>query len=124
MEKKGILIVDDDKVLLEIARDALTREGYSVITSDQSLGTSQRVAKIKPHLIVMDVSMPGLGGDRICKILKESNINKEMKILLYSSKGQDQLKKLAAEAGADDFLTKSSNSQELVEKVNSLLKNP
>ena len=124
MEEKRILIVDDDKVLLEMARDALTREGYSVITSDQSLGTSQKVAKIKPHLIVMDVSMPGLGGDRICKILKKSNINKEMKILLYSSKGQDQLKKLAAEAGADDFLTKSNNFQELVEKVNSLLKNP
>jgi len=70
----------------------------------------------------MDVSMPGLGGDRICKILKDSNISKKVPIILYSSKDQDELKKLAAEAGADDFLTKSSNYQELVEKVNSLLK--
>jgi CheY-like chemotaxis protein len=65
MERKKILIVDDDKVILEIAKDVLTREGYSAFTSEQSLGTSQKVAKFKPHLIVLDVSMPGLGGDKI-----------------------------------------------------------
>ncbi len=124
MEKKRILIIDDDKVLLEIAKDVLTRAGYSVFTSDQSLGTSQKVEKIKPHLIVMDVTMPNLGGDKICKILKESNIYKEMKIILYSVKDQDELKKLAVQSEADDFLIKSSNYQELVEKVKSLLKNP
>ena len=123
MEKKRILVVDDDKVVLEIAKDVLTRVGYSVFTSEESLGTSQRVAKIKPHLIVMDINMPGLGGDRICRILKDSYINKEMKIILYSTKDQDELKKLAAETDADDYLTKSSNYQELVEKANSLLKN-
>ncbi|UCD83920.1 MAG: response regulator [Deltaproteobacteria bacterium] len=123
MEKKRILVVDDDKVVLEIAKDVLTRVGYSVYTSEESLGTSQRVAKIKPHLIVMDINMPGLGGDRICRILKDSYINKEMKIILYSTKDQDELKKLTAETDADDFLTKSSNYQELVDKVNSLLKN-
>jgi len=122
MDRKRILIVDD-KVILEIAKDALTREGYSVFISDQSIGTSNMIARIKPHLIVMDVGMPGLRGDSICKVLKESNIYKEMKIILYSIKGQDELKKLAAESRADDFLTKSSNYQELVDKVNSLLKN-
>lgn len=124
MERKRILIVDDDKVVLEMAKDALTREGYSVFASEQSLGTSQKVANIKPHLLVMDVIMPGLNGDRICKILKNNNINKEMKIILYSSKDQDELKRLAARAEVDDFLTKSRNYQELVKKVNSLLKNP
>ncbi len=124
MEKKRILIVDDDKAILKLVKDVLTREGYSVFTSDQSLGTSSKVAEIKPHLILMDVIMPGLGGDKICKILKESSINKKMIIILYSTKGQDELKKLAEKAAADDFLTKSSNYQELIEKVNSLLKNP
>ncbi len=124
MEKKKILIVDDDKVLLEMAKDVLAQEGYSVFTSDQSLGTSQKVAKIKPHLIVMDVNMPGLGGDKICKILKESSINKKMKIILYSIKDEDELKGLVAQSEADDFLRKSSNSQELVEKVKSHLKEP
>jgi len=124
MEEKRILIVDDDKLILEIAKDVLTQEGYSVFTSDQSLGTSQKVAKIKPHLIVMDVNMPGLRGDKICKILKESNINKDMKIILYSVKDEDELMKLVTESEADGFLRKSSNSQELVEKVNSLLKKP
>ena len=124
MEEKRILIVDDDKLILEIAKDVLTQEGYSVFTSDQSLGTSQKAAKIKPHLIIMDVNMPGLRGDKICKILKESNINKDMKIILYSVKDEDELMKLVTESEADGFLRKSSNSQELVEKVNSLLKKP
>ncbi len=124
MEEKRILIVDDDKLILEIAKDVLTPRGYSVFTSDQSLGTSQKVAKIKPHLIIMDVNMPGLRGDKICKILKESNINKDMKIILYSIKDEDELIKLVKESEADDFLRKSSNSQELVEKVDSLLKKP
>ena len=124
MEEKRILIVDDDKLILEIAKDVLTQEGYSVFTSDQSLGTSQKVAKIKPHLIIMDVNMPGLRGDKICKILKESNINKDMKIILYSIKDEDELMKFVKESEADDFLRKSSNSQELVEKVDSLLKKP
>ena len=68
--------------------------------------------------------MHTLGGDKICKILKESNIYKEMKIILYSVKDQDELKKLAVQSEADDFLIKSSNYQELVVKVKSLLKNP
>ncbi len=122
MEKKKVLVVDDDKVLLEIARDALSQEGYSVFTSDQSLGTSQKVAQIKPHLIVLDVNMPGLSGDKICKILKESSINKEMKIILYSIKDEDELKELVAQSEADDYLTKSSDSQKLVDKVNFYLK--
>ncbi|UCD85937.1 MAG: response regulator transcription factor [Deltaproteobacteria bacterium] len=122
MEKKKILIVDDDKVLLEIAKDVLVGEGYSVFTSDQSLGTSQNVAKIKPHLIIMDVNMPGLRGDKICKILKESTINKEMKIMLHSIKDDDELRRLVAESEADDFLKKSSDPKKLIEKVKSLLK--
>jgi DNA-binding response OmpR family regulator len=122
MEKKKVLIVDDDKVILEIAKDVLTREGYSVFISDQSIGTSNLIARTKPHLIIMDVGMPGLRGDSICKVIKESNIYQEMKIILYSVKGQDELKGLAAESRADDFLTKSSNYQELVDKVNSFLK--
>ncbi len=123
MEKKKILIVDDDKVILEITKDLLTREGYSVFVSDHSIGTSNMIARIKPHLILMAVDMPGLRGDRICRVIKESNIYQEMKIILYSVKGQDELKRLAAESRADDFLTKSSNYQELVDKVNSFLKN-
>ncbi|UCD85221.1 MAG: response regulator transcription factor [Deltaproteobacteria bacterium] len=123
MEKKKILIVDNDKVILDIVKDTLTKEGYSVFTSDQPLGTSNKVAQIKPHLVILDVGMPGLSGDKICKSLKESKIYKELKIILFCIKSQDELEKLAAESQADDFLTKSSNYQELVEKVNSLLKN-
>jgi DNA-binding response OmpR family regulator len=66
--------------------------------------------------------MPGLSGDKICKSLKESNIYKEVKIILFCIKSQDELEKLAAEVQADDFLTKSSNYQELADKVNSFLK--
>jgi DNA-binding response OmpR family regulator len=122
VERKKILIVDDDKVILAIAKDVLTREGYSVFISDQPLGTSNKVAQIRPHLIVLDVGMPGLSGDKICKSLKESNIYKEVKIILFCIKSQDELEKLAAEVQADDFLTKSSNYQELADKVNSFLK--
>jgi CheY-like chemotaxis protein len=50
VERKKILIVDDDKVILAIAKDVLTREGYSVFISDQPLGTSNKVAQIRPHL--------------------------------------------------------------------------
>ncbi len=124
MEKKRILIVDDDEAILRLVKDILDREGYSVFTFDQALGTSQKVAKIKPHLILMDVIMPGLAGDKICKILKDSYVNKEMKIILYSTKDQNELEQLAEKTGADDFLKKSSNYRELVEKVNSLLKSP
>jgi DNA-binding response OmpR family regulator len=123
MESKRILIVDDDKVILEILKDALNREGYSVFTSEQSLGTSRMVSQIKPHLLVMDVIMPGLSGDKICKILKNNNLNKKMKIMLYSTKDQDELKSLAARAEVDAFLTKSRNYQDLINKVNYLLKN-
>jgi DNA-binding response OmpR family regulator len=123
MEKKRILIVDDDEIILKKMKEVLTREGYSVFTSDQSLGTSQKVSTIKPNLVIMDVMMPGLAGDRICKILKDSYIGKDMKIILYSAKDQDELEKLAERAEADDFLKKSDNYQELINKINSLLKN-
>lgn len=124
MGKKRVLIVDDDKTVLKVLSHALTREGYSVFTSEQSLGTSLKVAEIKPHLLVMDVVMPGLRGDKLCKILKDSYINKEMKIILYSGKDHDELKEIAMETKVEDFLSKSGNHRELLDKVNSLLKEP
>ena len=88
--KAKILIVDDSEIVLEMARDALEEGGFSVITAAGIVEANAFIyAEDKPDLIILDVMLPILDGDKKAKMLKDDELTRHIPILLISSKPED-----------------------------------
>lgn len=121
MDKKKVLVVDDDPVVLEMVKDYLTHIGFEVFTFDRALGTSNEIMKTGANLLILDIDMPALKGDKICEIIRKEGFFPDLKILLYSVMDDRELAEIAAKQGADDYLCKTSDMSVLGFKVKKLL---
>jgi len=115
-----ILIVDDDKDLLEVTSALLTRKGFEVQVNSSWEDACSRIATYKPQLILLDVFLGGMDGLEICKQLKAANETKHIPILIFSAYPRIA-EKVIYEYGADDFIAKPFEMQDLIEKVHSVL---
>lgn len=119
MDMANILIVDDDKEIVESTSIFLMNEGYNVIKAYDGLEALEILSFGNVHLVILDVMMPKLDGIRATlKIREEKNIP----IIIISAKTQDSDKILGLNTGADDYLTKPFNPLELVARVKSQLR--
>ena len=119
MSKPLIMVVDDCEITLDVTRIHLEEAGLEVITRSSSIGTTAAILRMKPDCVLVDVSMPGLTGDKITKVAREKNIN--TKIILFSAKEENELLKLAGDCGADGYIMKSNNKYKLVNEVKAFL---
>jgi len=116
--KRKVLVVDDSEIVLGKAREALVAGGYDVNTALSALeADSYLYGADRPDLVIMDVMMPQLDGDKKAKLLKLDDKTKDIPILLLSSKSEDELVSLAREACCDGFIRKPFSSDQLVAKV-------
>lgn len=123
MMKKRILLVDDSEVVRAMAGDALEQHGFEVITAANGLEANRYLfQKDKPDLIILDVMIPLLNGNKTAKLIKENQNTRQIPILLLSSKPAEELHRLALESGADGFIQKPFDSRLLVEKINETLR--
>lgn len=119
MNTARILVVDDDKEIANAIEKLLMIEGYEVQKAYNGLEALDIVVSNKIQLIIMDVMMPKLDGlSTTMKIREEQNIP----IIILSAKSEDSDKILGLSMGADDYVTKPFNSQELLARVNSQLR--
>lgn len=115
---KTILIIDDSEVVLTMAMDALVQAGYEVLTATNGIEANRFIfSKKRPDLIIMDIMMPMLDGNKKAKLLKENEVSKDIPILLLSSKSEKEMRELAAEAGANGYILKPFSAEELIAKV-------
>lgn len=112
MEKKTILICDDDESVLETLCLVLTHFGFTVIPEIQSTNIFTTLDHKKPDLLVVDLSMPALPGDEVIRTLKSNPATRNIPVILISA--SPEAKQLAAETGADAFLAKPFQLQELI----------
>jgi DNA-binding response OmpR family regulator len=110
---KKILIVDDDPLVLRILKDKLAQDGFLVTTTSSAFGAVQLIQEQSPDIVIIDVMLPALPGNRIAALVKEQ-MEGRTKVLLYSAKQEAELKELAAECGADAWLVKSDDYGEVV----------
>lgn len=90
--KRKVLVVDDSELVLEMIRDALEGEGYEVFTAASGIEANRFVySRNRPDLILLDVMLPLLNGDRKVRLLKESALSRDIPVLLISSKTNDGL---------------------------------
>lgn len=122
MEKQKILIVDDSELVLAMARDALEEAGYEVFSATNGIEANSYIfSKSKPDLIILDVMLPMLDGNKKAKLLREKEFSRQIPILLISSKSEDELKRLTIEAGVDGYIRKPFTNSGIVASVREYL---
>lgn len=114
-----ILLVDDDKTLLDVLRYNLEKENYEVITAADGIQALEQARSEKPDLIILDIMLPGLSGLEVCRILRRDIT---VPILMLTAKTEEVDKVVGLELGADDYMTKPFSVRELMARVSAMLR--
>jgi DNA-binding response OmpR family regulator len=124
MPPPDIIIIEDDPLVGEIARDILTRQGYAVQLLPESRDAIAAITAAMPKLVITDIMMPGLSGLDICNAVKSDPAIAHVKIMVMSAKSFEVEKKRAIQFGALAFLTKPFDEKTLIMIVKRLINSP
>jgi two-component system, OmpR family, alkaline phosphatase synthesis response regulator PhoP len=114
-----ILIIDDEANIIELAKLYLAREGFIVESEKTGRDGLSKVKTLNPDLIILDIMLPDIDGFEVCRQIRA---NSQVPILMLSARREDVDKIIGLELGADDYLAKPFNPQELVSRVKAILR--
>ncbi len=121
-EKYSILLVDDEKDVLEFLSYNIKKEGYQVHTASNGKDAIAKAREVSPHLIILDVMMPGMDGIETCAELRKIDAFQNAIVIFLTARGEDYSQIAGFEAGADDYLTKPIKPKILSSRVKALLR--
>ncbi|MBN2076776.1 MAG: response regulator [Dehalococcoidales bacterium] len=116
-----ILVVDDDPAGQRLIKYMLSPEGYEVLTASNGILGLQMATQQSPDLVILDVMLPGLDGFEVCRRLREGSNTANISIVMLSGKTQETDRDTGMKMGADAYLIKPVNKQELIDTVNRLV---
>jgi len=122
MPKYKILIVDDDATFVVFLRDILEAQGYQVHAARNGPEGLEKASQEKPDLIILDVMMPQMDGYKVCRRLKKDTATARIPILMLTAKSQVKEKVKGLTTGADDYLPKPCDKEELEARIEALLR--
>jgi len=122
MSNERILVVDDEEDILELLKFNLTREGYDVSVAASGEQAIDITRKELPHLIVLDLMLPGMDGLEVTKALKKDSETGGIPIVMLTAKGEEADIVTGLELGADDYVTKPFSPRILVARVRAVLR--
>lgn len=114
------MVADDDPAILDALTLLLEDEGYNVVPT-VDIETVPRIQESKPDVLLLDIWMSGINGGEICKILKKEIETASIPVIMISANRDTE--EIAREAGADDFLLKPFDIDDLLSKIKKHLKN-
>lgn len=117
-----ILLVDDEKDILEFLTYNLEKEGYNVVTADNGKKALEIAKRILPDLIILDVMMPEMDGVSTCIEIKKHPKLSDVLILFLTARSEEYSELAGFDAGADDYIKKPINPKLLICRVNALLR--
>jgi len=117
-----IFIVDDEPDILELVSINMTKSGYRAFEFENAASLYNKLPKIKPDLIILDLMLPDESGMDICRRLKSSDEYSDIPIIILSAKSETTDKILGLEFGADDYVTKPFEPRELAARVKAVLR--
>ncbi len=118
----SILLVDDEPDILDFIGYNLRKEGYRVHTAQDGLQAIEIARKLAPHLVILDVMMPGMDGIETCRELKRIPALKHTIITFLTARGEDYSQLAGFDAGGDDYITKPIKPSLLISRVKALLR--
>ncbi len=122
MPKEKILVVDDEKDLIELVRYNLELEGFKVFSAlDGESGLTMAI-KLMPDLVLIDLMLPGIDGLEVCNRLKGSERTARIPIIMLTAKSAESDRVVGLELGADDYVTKPFSPRELAARVKAVLR--
>ena len=119
--KRRLLVVDDEPSIAKIVRKQLEVAGYDVTVAVDGLEGLTKARELMPELMVLDVMLPKMNGTEVCTTLKGDPKTKAIPILMLTAKAQRSDKDIGLQAGANAFLTKPFQLEELLSKIKALL---
>lgn len=119
---KTILIIEDERDLLDLVAFHLEREGYRVLTALDGKDGLETARTRSPDLIILDLMLPGIMGTDICKILKNSEKTAGIPIIMLTAKGEEIDRVVGFEVGADDYVVKPFSNRELMLRIRAILR--
>ncbi len=122
MSNKIILLVDDEKDILEFLSYNLEKEGYDVVTANNGIIGLELAIKYKPDLIILDVMMPEMDGIEVCEKIRNTSDLQHILILFLTARSEEYSELAGFGAGADDYITKPIKPKLLISRVNAILK--
>ncbi len=114
-----VLVVDDEKNIVELARIYLRNEGFNIEAAYDGLEALEKARTLRPAIIVLDLMLPELDGMEVCRTLRKES---DVPIVMLTARGDDMDKIIGLEIGADDYLTKPFNPRELVARIKAVLR--
>ena len=121
MDKKRILIIEDEEDFSKGLQEILTANGFEIHTASTGKGGLTLARSIQPDLIILDIMLPEIDGYKICRLLKFDERYKKIPIILLTARTQDEDEQLGKEAGADAYLIKGQKVEALIEQIKTLL---
>jgi len=119
---KRILIIEDDKDIVELVRYNLEREGFHVTTAGDGVTGLAQIKKFPPDLLVLDLMLPRLPGLEVFKEIRRDQQLNKLPVLMLTARGEEADRVLGLELGADDYVTKPFSPRELAARVKALLR--
>ncbi len=121
MTNKTILIADDEADIVETLAFMLEAQEFNVITANDGEAALLKAKEERPDLILLDVMMPKINGYKVCRLLKFDKQYGDIPILMLTARSQDEDRAIGEETGADEYITKPFDIEEVVEKVKEYL---
>src|SRR3954452_4958111 len=122
MTRATVLVIDDEKDLLELVRYNLEKEQLDVITAGDGPSGLEIGLKHKPDLVLLDLMMPSISGIEVCKQLRADVRTSRVSIIMLPAKASETDKIVGLEMGADDYITKPSSVRELLARVRAVVR--
>ena len=120
---KKIALVDDEPNILLSLEFLMQRAGYDVQTAADGEAGLELVKSWQPDLLVLDVNMPKLDGFEVCQTLRSDPDFEDLKIIMLTAKGREVEREKGLAIGANDYVTKPFSTQEMIDKIKTLLAN-
>jgi two-component system KDP operon response regulator KdpE len=117
--KRNILVVDDEAQITRVLKTTLSARGYGIRTAADGKQALQEMKSWSPDLIITDLRMPNMDGLELCRVVRAES---RIPIIVLSVKGEEAIKVEALDAGADDYVTKPFNVNELLARVRAALR--
>ncbi|HUV49941.1 MAG TPA: diguanylate cyclase [Anaerolineae bacterium] len=114
----SILIIDDSKLILHVAKTILSKKGHQVLSAEDGTIGLEIAAKQHPDLILLDLILPGIDGYEVCQRIKKGDATSEIPVIMLTSKSEAADKVRGLEMGASDYVTKPFDEGELIARVN------